>query len=179
MRIISGKYRGKKLLSPKNNTVRPTSNMIKESIFNTIQFDIQDSIFLDLFSGSGSMGIEAISRKAKFCYFIDSSKESINLINENLKTIKENNFKVLNKDYKDAIIFLKNQIFDYIFIDPPYKMDNINEILYLLYKYKLIDSSSLIIYEKNYNLKIDYDTMFEIVKNKKYSKTEIVYLRLK
>lgn len=179
MRIISGKYRGKKLLSPKNNTVRPTSDMIKESIFNTIQFDIQDSIFLDLFSGSGSMGIEAISRKAKFCYFIDSSKESINLINENLKTIKENNFKVLNKDYKDAIIFLKNQIFDYIFIDPPYKMDNINEILYLLYKYKLIDSSSLIIYEKNYNLKIDYDTMFEIVKNKKYSKTEIVYLRLK
>lgn len=153
--------------------------MIKESIFNTIQFDIQDSMFLDLFSGSGSMGIEAISRKAKFCYFIDSSKESINLINENLKTIKENNFKVLNKDYKDAIIFLKNQIFDYIFIDPPYKMDNINEILYLLYKYKLIDSSSLIIYEKNYNLKIDYDTMFEIVKNKKYSKTEIVYLRLK
>ena len=179
MRIISGKYRGKKLLSPKNNTVRPTSDMIKESIFNTIQFDIQDSIFLDLFSGSGSMGIEAISRKAKFCYFIDSSKESINLINENLKTIKENNFKVLNKDYKDAIIFLKNQIFDYIFIDPPYKMDNINEILYFLYKYKLIDSSSLIIYEKNYNLKIDYDTMFEIVKNKKYSKTEIVYLRLK
>lgn len=179
MRIVSGKYRGRKLLSPQDDKVRPTSDMVKEAIFSSIQFDIAQSNFLDLFAGSGAMGIEALSRGANYVYFVDFSRESIALIKENLKIIKENNFEVINKDYKDAIYYLKNKIFDYIFIDPPYKMDNINEILALLKDNKLVDESTIIIYEKKYNLNIEYSEIFEIIKTKKYSKTEVVYLKVK
>lgn len=178
MRVISGKYRGRKLVSPKDEKVRPTSDMVKEAIFSSIQFDISNSLFLDLFSGTGSMGIEALSRGADFAYFVDSSKDSINLINENVKFIKEDNYKIINKDYQDAIFYLKNKIFDFIFLDPPYNMENINDILQLLKNNKLIDFSSIIIYEKKYNSKINYSHDFEIIKQKKYSKTEVVYLRL-
>lgn len=122
MRIVGGKYKGRVLSEFKGNDVRPTSDMVRESLFNILQFKIYGKSFLDLCSGTGAMGIEAISRGAGQVTFNDSSKQSIALIKSNLEKLKvQENYKILNFD---CISLLKNgQKYDIIFIDPPYKSD--------------------------------------------------------
>lgn len=145
MRVISGLRKGHKLKAPKGMDVRPTEDRIKESLFNILQSIDQDSSILDGFGGSGSIGIEFLSRGAKTCYFVDSSKESIDIINENLKHTKfvEHSF-VIRNDIMIAIKSFgeKKLSFNYIYLDPPFKEHN------LIYK-----SLELIIYENilNYN----------------------------
>lgn len=141
MRIISGKYRGRKLISPIGNDIRPTSDVVKESIFNTVQLSISGSSFLDLFAGSGNVGIEAISRGAKVC-FVDSNRESIALIKKNLEKIEEP-FTVLEKDYRDALL-MSNEKFDYIFVDAPYAEECIQKICELVYARDLLDRKSVV-----------------------------------
>lgn len=127
MRVISGTAKGTKLNSIEELSTRPTLDRVKEALFNIIQTKIQDSIILDLFSGSGSIGIEFLSRGCEKAYLCDNSSKAINMIYENLeKTRLQSNAVVLKKDYKKCLQDLgKNKIaFDIIFIDPPYK-DNI------------------------------------------------------
>lgn len=123
MRIVGGKFKGRKLLEFSGQSVRPTPDMVRESIFNILQFRIHGAYFLDLFSGTGAMGIEAISRGAKEVVFNDKDRESVKLIKKNLEKLGEvDGVKVLNCD---ALTLLKStdKKFDIIYIDPPYKTE--------------------------------------------------------
>lgn len=132
MRVITGLAKGKRLNTLKGNDVRPTADRIKEAIFSAIQFNIEGARFLDLFSGSGQMGIEALSRLASKTFFVDSSRSSIEVIKSNLKaTGLTENAKVFNMD---AESFLKttDEEFDIAFLDPPYANHELEKILPLV-----------------------------------------------
>lgn len=121
MRVITGIAKGKKLKPLPSMDVRPTTDRVKEAIFSAIQFDIEGRVFLDLFAGSGQMGIEALSRGAKFAYFVDNSNDSVKICNENVKTAGfEGVSQVLRRD-ADAFLSSCNEKFDIAFLDPPYK----------------------------------------------------------
>ena len=121
MRVITGIARGRNLATLSGtDVVRPTSQKVKEAIFSAIQFDIEGRRVLDLFSGSGQLGIEALSRGAESAVFVDSSKEAIDVVKENLKvTGLEGQATVVKRDYK-TFISATDQIFDIAFLDPPY-----------------------------------------------------------
>ena len=157
MRVISGKYKKINLDGFNIDGTRPTMDRVKESMFAMIQNDIKDSIVLDLFAGSGALGIEALSMGAKTCYLIDNNKIAINTINNNLKKIKDNNSKVLKMDYQKALnYFIDNNIkFDLIILDPPYKNNYLNNIIQIIYDYNLLNNDGIIVceyedYELNY-----------------------------
>ncbi|MBQ6554015.1 MAG: 16S rRNA (guanine(966)-N(2))-methyltransferase RsmD [Firmicutes bacterium] len=123
MRVISGSARGLKLKAPDGLNTRPTTDRIKESLFNIIAADLFDICFLDLFGGSGGIGIEALSRGARKAYFADSSRKSIDIINDNLKRARlDDKAVVLNCDFRQALSRIKaeGEKFDIIFLDPPY-----------------------------------------------------------
>ena len=126
MRVISGKYKGKNLIGFDIDGTRPTMDRVKESLFGIIQNYIKDSVVLDLFAGSGSLGIEALSNGASSCYFFDNNIELINIIKKN--TIDMNGVHIMKSDYKNSLELLKNSNikFDIIFLDPPYKLKLIN-----------------------------------------------------
>lgn len=144
MRVISGIYKGKYLKGFNIEGTRPTMDRIKESLFGMIQNDIQNSICLDLFAGSGSLGIEALSNGAKKCYFNDSNNEMIKILKENLQNVEDSI--VLNKSY---ISFLDNigETFDIIFLDPPYKMNLITPSIKKILDNDLLNKGGLIICE--------------------------------
>lgn len=120
MRIISGQFRGRKLKTLEGMNTRPTADRVKESLFNILNTKVYDAKVLDLFAGSGSLGLEALSRGAVSCVFVDSSKEAINIIKENVSLCRaENSSKIINKDYLN-VIKSTNEVFDIIFVDPPY-----------------------------------------------------------
>ena len=126
MRVISGKARGTKLSSIESITTRPTLDRVKESLFNILQEDVNQKVILDLFAGSGALGIEALSRNAKYVVFCDNNKQAIQMIKTNLeKTRLIEKTEIVNMDYKKCIELLnaKKQKFDLIFLDPPYKDD--------------------------------------------------------
>lgn len=124
MRIISGQARGTVLYTLDGDSTRPTLDRVKESLFNIIQSKIREAVVLDLFAGSGALGIESLSRGAKKVFLCDKSKQAINIIKKNLeKTKLTTNAIIINDDYKNAIKETKDK-FDIIFIDPPY-MENI------------------------------------------------------
>ena len=117
MRVITGICRGRKLLEPAGMDVRPTTDQVKESLFNIIQFDVEGRRVLDLFAGTGQLGIEALSRGAAECTFVDSARDSVRLVKENLKRCGLN-ARVLQCD---ALGYLKTrEKYDLIFLDPPY-----------------------------------------------------------
>lgn len=125
MRVISGSARGSRLSSIDSELTRPTLDRVKESLFNILQNDIKDSVVLDLFAGSGALGIEALSRGASKAYFCDKNKHAINMIKQNLeKTRFLEKSVIFNKDFKQCLDEI-NQKVDIIFIDPPYK-DNLS-----------------------------------------------------
>ena len=175
MRIISGKYRGKVLASFEGKDVRPTIDRVKESIFNVIQFDIQGSRFVDLFSGSGSIGIEAISRGAKDVILSDNAQSSINIIKTNLKGI-EGSYKVLNRDYRETLNSLTEPV-DFIFVDAPYKLDCINEIINIVIKKNILNSNGYIIYEHDDEKKYSLPKEYFIEKTKVFGKVVVDYIR--
>ncbi|MBO7149496.1 MAG: 16S rRNA (guanine(966)-N(2))-methyltransferase RsmD [Clostridia bacterium] len=123
MRIVSGKYRGRTLLAFDGDKIRPTADKVRESLFNILQIKVIDCKFLDLFCGTGAMGIEALSRGAEKVVFNDFSRESLTLLKKNLEKVKvEDDYEIVNFD---AVTFLKNtnEKFDIIFLDPPYKTE--------------------------------------------------------
>lgn len=129
MRIITGKARGKKLVTLEGKDVRPTSDKIKESLFNILQFNIEGRTFLDLFAGSGQIGLEAISRGAEKAVFVDSSKKSIAVIEENIRNCGFTaESKVVNAD---SLMYIRHcpETFDVAFIDPPYRTGILQEVL--------------------------------------------------
>ncbi len=173
MRVVAGKHRSRPLISPKNKDVRPTTDMIKESIFNIIQNDVVGSKFLDLFAGSGAIGIEAISRGADKVVFVDNSKESIGIIKQNLQMLKEES-QVIFGDYEYALTRLKNGEFDIIFLDPPYSFKDIATILDKIKENNVLSSSGIVIFESLYDKNADKNVNgYSIIKSKKYGITSI------
>jgi len=165
MRIIAGEARGKRLISLEGQDTRPTLDRIKESLFNIIQFDIEDAKVLDLFSGSGSLGIECLSRGAKHCVFCDNSYEAIKVITQNIKETKyEDKSLILNKDYMLALkkLYKEEYKFDIIFLDPPYSTDFDIKALDEIIEYNLLQDDGIIIIETDNKKKEN-----EISKNKK------------
>ena len=148
MRIISGKARGTKLYTLDGTATRPTLDRVKESLFNIIQNDIEDSTVLDLFSGSGAIGLEFLSRGAKRAVLCDSSKDAIKIIKQNVqKTHFEEKVEVYNMEFTKLVERLQNQKFDIIYIDPPYATDFIKISLEKIIEYELVNENTKIIVE--------------------------------
>jgi 16S rRNA (guanine(966)-N(2))-methyltransferase RsmD len=182
LRVISGKVRGLKLNTPKNEDVRPTTDRVKESLFNMISPYIMDSNVLDLFAGTGSLGIECLSRGAQRCVFVDVSKESISIIKSNItKARVENESVVLNLDFKDAISKLKVQKnkFDVIFMDPPYYKNMFIDALEKIDNADLLEEEGIIVIEhdskENFPEKIG---RLEKHKVKKYGNTTLTFYKI-
>ncbi len=166
MRVVAGKYRGKKLQEFELSSTRPTTDRVKESIFNLIQFDCLDAVVLDLFAGTGSLGIEAISRGANKTYFVDENKDAIKIINDNLKGI-EANYKIIQSDYENFLTST-NEKFDIVLLDPPYKTEyGTKAISYLISNNKL-NSKAIIIFETSEEKQFDFEFKGFNVKKKKY-----------
>ena len=120
MRVITGTARGRRLLTLEGEDVRPTTDRVKEAVFSIIQFETEGRAFLDLFAGSGQMGIEALSRGAKEAVFVDSAKKSVDIIRQNLKSTNlEQNAKVCRLDWQ-SFLSMNTTKFDIVFLDPPY-----------------------------------------------------------
>ena len=145
MRVIAGKAKRINLVTPEGLDTRPTTDRIKETLFNMINQDLYDCNFLDLFSGSGGIGIEALSRGAKFCYFVENNNNAIKCIKENLsKTHFEQQGHILTQDVFNALTKLNsnNEVFDIIFMDPPYNKGLEKEVLNVLATSNLIDEKT-------------------------------------
>ncbi|MBQ2815361.1 MAG: 16S rRNA (guanine(966)-N(2))-methyltransferase RsmD [Clostridia bacterium] len=177
MRVITGLARGRKLRTLDGNDVRPTTDLVKESIFSIIQFDIDGRSVLDLFSGCGQLGIEAVSRGAKEAVFVDKSKQSATVTLENIKSVGfEDKCKVFNKDFAT---FLSGcgQKFDIIFLDPPYSTGLLAEALSKLDN--VLKDTSVVICEHPYGEKLpDSVGNLAFYRNYKYGKLAVtVYKR--
>ncbi len=182
MRVISGKARGLKLNTPKNEDVRPTTDRVKESLFNIISSYIMDSKVLDLFAGTGSLGIECLSRGASKCVFVDLSKESLQIVKSNIKKARvEDNSVVINADYKEAVRKLNAQgeKFDMIFMDPPYYKDLFVDALTKIAEGKLLADEGIIVVEHDTKENLP-ENVLNLVQNrsKKYGNTTITFYKL-
>ena len=178
MKIISGKYKGRKLLGFDIPGTRPTMDRVKESLFAMIQAKIPDSIVLDLFAGSGNLGIEALSEGAKSCYFVDKSKKAYQVILNNLKELNISS-SVYFLDYLKALNeFSKgNFSFDIIFLDPPYETDLIEKSISTIMSLGVLSKDGIIVAESDQLEKIIYPSNLEIVKSKKYGDKWVAILR--
>ena len=144
MRVISGTARGRKLLSPEGYDIRPTTDNVKESLFNIIQFDIEGRRVLDLFAGSGQLGIECLSRGAADAVFVDESRESLRIIKENLKKCGFSADVVLS----DAAAFLqRGEKFDIVFVDPPYDSDYYEIVMKIINLFDILNKGGIIVFE--------------------------------
>lgn len=181
MRIISGTARGTKLYTLEGQNTRPTLDRVKESIFNVIQNDIKGSNVLDLFSGSGAIGLELLSRGAKEAVLCDNSKEAIQIIKRNVeKTHFKENAKVYKMEYEELIKKMENKKFDIIYIDPPYQTNYVQKSLAKIIEYKLVDENTKIIIETDDEERILQEIEeqdVEIVDKRKYGRASIIFLK--
>ncbi|MEE0742548.1 MAG: 16S rRNA (guanine(966)-N(2))-methyltransferase RsmD [Emergencia sp.] len=147
MRIITGEYKGRKLETPVGYDVRPTTDKVKEAIFNLAMQDIWDSVCVDLFAGTGNLGLEALSRGARRCYFCDNARESINLIKTNIKKCRaEEQSVVLAGDYTKTLSRIREKA-DIFFLDPPYKDGLYEKCLEMIDSLDLLNEDGIIIAE--------------------------------
>lgn len=179
MKVISGIYKGRLLDGYTMNGTRPTMDRVKESLFAMIQNKVKDSIILDLFSGSGNLGIEAISEGAKEAYLVDYNKKATKTIENNLKKLEIKNCKVLTMDYLKALDYLKNdnKLFDIIFLDPPYQTDYIEKSIQKILELNILNEEGIIVCETDQLTKIYQDTRLSVIKEKKYGDKYIVLLQ--
>ncbi|AOY77360.1 16S rRNA (guanine(966)-N(2))-methyltransferase RsmD [Clostridium formicaceticum] len=183
MRIIAGEARGLRLFTPKDLQIRPTSDRVKESIFNIVQNYLYDGTVIDLFSGTGNLGIEALSRKAQKVYFVDKSQESIEIIKKNLhKTNFISKAEVLHADVVSAIHKLanKNVQADIIFMDPPYKQGLAVVALEEIIRNKLLHPLGIVVVEhdKNEDIPGEIDSILQF-RCKNYGNTSATFYKQK
>lgn len=178
LRVISGLYKGRNIKGYDIDGTRPTMDRVKESIFSSIQDYINDSIVLDLFSGSGNLGIEALSNGAIKSYFVDNNKIAINTIKENINNLKIDNYSIIFDDYMNALKTFKNNNikFDIVFLDPPYKYNYIDDVISYMIDNDLLNKDALIICEFENSIKIDYKEL-SIIKEKKYGYKKVIIFK--
>lgn len=176
MRVISGKYRGKKLLCPDGLNTRPTIDRIKEALFGSIQFNITNAKVLDLFAGSGALGIEALSRGAKSCIFVENDRECVDVINKNLEKI-DANYKILSSDYHIVLKSLNEEKFNLVFLDPPYEAGFYKIAMEFLKDNDMIEKDGIIVLESKTGLDTKVKDNFELYKQKTYGAIHLDFYR--
>lgn len=171
MRIITGEYRGRRLESPIGYDVRPTTDKVKEAIFNLLMNDIWDAVVVDLFAGTGNLGLEALSRGAKRCYFCDNSRESLNLVKTNIaKCNAQDKSMVLAGDYSKALGRIREKVQVFL-IDPPYRDGLYEKCLNQIDELDLLDKEGIIITEHGVHDPVPQQAGNLVkVKEKKYGK---------
>lgn len=179
MRVISGKYKGYNIKGYTLKGTRPTQARIKESLFATIDPYLPNSVCLDLFAGSGNLGIEALSRGAKEVIFVDREYMATKTIKSNLDSLKIAEKNVLTMDYLQALDKLSLKKFDLIFLDPPYKTDYIAKALLKISKLNLLTNKGLIILESDELTKLAFNDYYEEIKTKKYGDKYIRIIKKK
>lgn len=176
MKIVAGKYKGKILIDRPFDHIRPTADMVKQSIFNKLQFEILGAKVLDLFCGTGALGIEALSRGADEVVFADGDKRSIGLTQDNLKLIgTPAGAKVMLGDFKLIIAKLKGQKFDIILLDPPYQSGIYEQCLALIAENDLLGEEGIIVCEQEKSVEINY-LPFNVLDQRVYGIKKVVYL---
>ena len=186
MRIIGGNFRGKKILEPKDKETRPLKDLTKESIFNILnhsnkfQILLKDAIILDLFSGVGSFGIECLSREAKKVVFVENYIGVLPILKKNLSNLKLNEkYEIIEKNiYDDKTFSNFYNKFDIIFLDPPYKDKNLNQILVRISDTNLLNKNGIIIIHRHKNEKDNFIEDYKIIDEKKYGISKIIFLTL-
>ncbi len=179
MRIIQGKYKGRVIDGFTLEGTRPTMERVKESLFAILQDQIKDAICLDLFAGSGNLGIEAISMGAKEVVFVDQNKKAVKTIQKNLSILGEE-AQVLCMDFEKACqkFFREQKKFSIVFLDPPYETSFIEKGLVHLSKDKLLNKNGLVVCESNHKEKIKYNSSsYEVYKEKTYGDKYILILK--
>lgn len=177
MKIIAGKYRSRVLVTLEGLNTRPMMSRMKESVFNTIGPYFDGDVVLDLFGGSGALSLEALSRGAGFSYIIEKSFDAVKVIRKNVDSLKENdNVRIINTDYKLALKKFKEEkvSFDIIFLDPPYKLNVIEEIIDFITQNELLKDKGIIVcqYVKG-NYKPEETNSLKIIKNYDYASSEV------
>ena len=186
IQIIAGKHRGKKLYMADKETTRSSKNILKESVFNTLQFEVVDSIFVEVFAGTGSIGLEALSRGAKYAYFLEKDRDAFKVLNENIKSCNETeNSKTIFGDSFENIWSVveklqKNREKAYFYFDPPFAIREGNEDIYN----KIIDTITRLPKINVEKIIIEYQTGIDFpdeigkytkIKTKKFGKSSVSY----
>lgn len=151
MRVIAGKYKSRKLIAPAGVDTRPTADRLRETLFNIVAASVPDSVWLDLFAGTGAIGIEALSRGARMAYFVESSKRATRAIRANLAALQiEEGWEIMEREAATALRMLDSQAVacDFCYLDPPYrKKGNYEQVLGFLSQSRIVAAQSLIIAE--------------------------------
>ena len=182
MRVITGSAKGKKLKTLEGDATRPTSERIKGAIFSSIQFEIEDRYVLDLFAGSGQMGIEALSRGARRAFFVDSSREAMEIVRDNLSACGfADKSKYLVSDFRNYIRKASGrEVFDLVFIDPPYKDKTALSALDQLRRGGMLSAGAIVCLEAGEEFTGEEEELsgFEVIKNTAYGKKSFVLIAI-
>jgi len=174
MIVSSGKFKGRKLADNHYSHIRPTADIVKQAIFNKLSLNVQSAKVLDLFCGTGALGIEAISRGAKEVVFCDCDARSLSLTKQNLKSLNIDNFRTLKSDFKESLKKLQGEKFDIILLDPPYMSGVYEEALNLIKTYDLLAEEGIIVCEHEKSVEIESDK-FNKIDQKRYGIKMVSY----
>ena len=187
MRIISGIYKGKKLLEPIDKKTRPLKDLVKESIFNFIlhsnyiNLSLKDSFVLDLFAGSGSFGLECLSRNSSHVTFVENYEPAIHTLKKNIRNLNIlNKYSLKEEDiFNNRFINRLNKKFDLIFADPPYKEERIFNLLSIVYENKILKKNGIFVIHRNKKSDELSNNKFEIIEIRIYGISKIIFYKLK
>ena len=181
MRIISGNFKGRKILTPDDIKTRPLKDLTKESIFNILKHsnkfnvEIKNSVVLDLFAGVGSFGIECLSNEAKYVTFVENYNGVLPILKKNLSNLKlDKKYEIIEQNIFTGLKLAKSN-YDIIFLDPPYKDKNIAELIDKIFEINLLSKSGIIITHRNKNVKDKYSKNFRILEEKTYGISKISF----
>jgi 16S rRNA (guanine966-N2)-methyltransferase len=183
MRIISGSFKGKKILLPKDKLTRPLKDLTKESIFNILKHsnllnvELENSNILDLFSGVGSFGLECLSRGAKNVTFLENYVDVLSVLKKNIDNLnQQNQTKVIEKDiFSENALKLLNDKFDIIFMDPPYKEKKLSFLLNTITELELLNMDGIIIIHRHKKEEDDLPKEFNLILKKNYGISKIIF----
>tara|TARA_B100000029_G_scaffold505779_1_gene587104 strand:+ start:1815 stop:2411 length:597 start_codon:yes stop_codon:yes gene_type:complete len=193
MRIVAGNFKGTTLYGPKNKKIRPLKDMVRENIFNflahsnKISRSLEQSNVLDLYSGTGSFGLECVSRQAKKVIFIEKEKEALNILRKNINKLKANEktkifsndvFQIIKKNEKFFLDLPAANKFDFIFCDPPFKDTNISDLIELIIKKNLLKSNGIIILHRHKNTNDKLTVYLEVIDKRIYGLSKIIFGKL-
>ena len=178
MRVITGKARGVVLKTPEGMSTRPTADRVKEALFSIIQFDVPSARVLDLFGGTGQLGIEALSRGAKSAVFVDEQESACKLIRENLRRTRlEQDVRVVRSDYR-AFLNSTKETFNIIFLDPPYAEDFLENSLKMITEIDILQSGGIIVTERPVGKELSFELPgYSRSRDYKYSSTVLTIFR--
>lgn len=182
MRVISGKLKGKKLFSLKGQSLRPTSDRVKEAIFDILQDQIRGQKVLDLFAGTGALGIEALSRGARSAVFVEESTRSLAALRKNIKECRlKEQAEVLAREAQTGIKILetRGESFELIFLDPPYGRGLARRVLQALSRSSIVSPGTLIVAEHSLSEELDSIPSWQRVDLRRYGRTQVSFFSLK